>query len=157
MNRFDLSWDDAALKVTSLQKSGRKVVFTNGCFDVLHLGHIRYLKEARDLGDFLLIGLNSDQSIQRIKGRSRPIFQVQDRAEMLMALEVVDAVVVFEQDTPLSLIQRLQPKIYVKGGDYVAEELPEFSVVTAYHGQVKCLSFYKGYSTTAILEKGFKS
>lgn len=156
MNRFDLSWDDAELRVTSLQKSGLKVVFTNGCFDVLHLGHIRYLKEARDLGDFLLIGLNSDQSIQRIKGLSRPIFQAQDRAEMLMALGVVDAVVVFEQDTPLALIQRLQPKIYVKGGDYVAEELPEFPVVTAYHGQVKCLSFYEGYSTTAILEKGFK-
>jgi len=155
MNRLDLSWDEAAFQLASLQREGQRVVFTNGCFDVLHLGHVRYLQEARGLGDFLLVALNTDASIQRIKGPKRPIFKTQDRVEMLMALTVVDAVVVFEQDTPLLLIEKVKPKIYVKGGDYAAKDLPEYPVVTAYGGQVKCLSFYEGYSTTAILEKGF--
>lgn len=131
----------------------KTIVLTNGCFDLLHPGHLQYLSEARALGDILIIGLNSDQSVQSIKGLSRPINNQQFRASMLLGLKSVDAVVIFEEDTPINLISTIKPSIHVKGGDYIAEELPEYQTVIANDGQIKILSFLDGYSTSEIIEK----
>ncbi|MEK9657920.1 MAG: D-glycero-beta-D-manno-heptose 1-phosphate adenylyltransferase [bacterium] len=147
------TWDEAKLYCDRLAKSSKKVVFSNGCFDVLHVGHVRYLNEARACGDFLLLALNSDGSVKRLKGNSRPFFSVEDRAEVLLALRSVDAVVVFEQDTPLDLLEYLRPPVYVKGGDYEVQSLLEYPLVSAYGGEVRCLSFYEGYSSSSIIDR----
>ena len=133
--------------------TGKKVVFTNGCFDLLHPGHIQYLTQARALGDCLIVGLNSDQSIQVIKGPHRPICNQQFRATMLDALKPVDAVVIFEDPTPMALIATIKPHIHVKGGDYQVESLPEYNTVIQLGGQVQCLSFLDGYSTTSLIKR----
>ena len=148
-----LSWQQVMNKNQLLQSNNQKMVFTNGCFDVLHVGHVRYLKEAKACGDFLLVAINTDESVKRLKGSSRPVFTLQDRAEVLSALSCVDAIVSFEQDTPLKLLNCLQPPIYVKGGDYTKERLPEYPVVSAYGGKVYCLSFYEGYSSSNIINR----
>ena len=148
------TWQQSLDQKNNLQTSQKKMVFTNGCFDVLHVGHVRYLKEAKACGDFLLVALNTDESVKRLKGPSRPIFTLQDRAEVLLSLSCVDAIVSFDQDTPLDLLKYIQPPIYVKGGDYSIDQLPEYSVVTGYGGQVHCLSFYDGYSSSNIINKG---
>lgn len=150
-------------KITSKEKLAKtiaakriyrhKIVFTNGCFDLLHPGHLRYLAQARDLGDFLIIGLNSDDSVSRLKGPNRPIQKEAVRAEMLAALHVVDAVVVFDEDTPFELINYLKPDILVKGGDYTPDTVVGADVVTANGGQVEIISFEEGYSTTDLIEK----
>ena len=132
---------------------GHEIVFTNGCFDLLHPGHIRYLAQARDLGDFLIIGLNSDDSVSRLKGPERPIQPETVRAEMLAALHVVDAVVIFNEDTPLELITALKPDILVKGGDYTPETVVGADVVTAHGGRVEIIKFETGYSTTDLISK----
>lgn len=132
---------------------GHEIVFTNGCFDLLHPGHIRYLAQARDLGDFLIIGLNSDDSVSRLKGPERPIQNEIVRGEMLAALHVVDAVVVFDEDTPLELITALKPDILVKGGDYTPETVVGADVVTEYGGRVEIIKFETGYSTTDLISK----
>ena len=141
------------LKTISARRIYRhKIVFTNGCFDILHPGHIRYLSAARDLGDFLVIGLNSDDSVSRLKGPSRPIQKQGIRAELMAALHVVDAVVIFDEDTPLELISFLKPDVLVKGGDYTIETIVGADVVQKNGGQVEVIPFEDGYSTTNLIE-----
>lgn len=141
-------------RIASIRSEGKqKVVFTNGCFDILHVGHIRYLKEAKALGDLLVVGLNSDKSVKRLKGESRPIMSEAERKEMLLALESVDFVLLFSEDSPLSLIQQVKPDVLVKGGDWQIDQIVGAGVVQAYGGEVKSLSFVDGKSTTNIIEK----
>lgn len=142
-------------QITLLRKSldGKKIVFTNGCFDLLHPGHVEYLCRARDLGDLLWLGLNSDASVQRLKGPSRPINSIEDRARVLAGLGCVDLISGFEEDTPLELISKIKPSIHTKGGDYKKENLPEYPLILSLGGEVVILPFLEGKSTTAILEK----
>lgn len=140
-------------RITELHEAGGRMVFTNGCFDLLHPGHISYLRAARSLGDALVVGLNSDASVRKLKGPSRPIVCQGDRALMLEALESVDAVVIFNEDTPVRLMRELRPSVYVKGGDYRIEDLPEAEVAAEIGAEVKILPFEPGYSTTALIER----
>lgn len=135
------------------QLQGKKVVFTNGCFDLLHPGHVEYLARARDLGDFLWIGLNSDASVSRLKGPGRPINKAEDRAKVLAGLSCVDAVTTFTEDTPLLLLSKVKPDIHTKGGDYTKETLPEYPLILSLGGEVVILPFLEGKSTTSILQK----
>ena len=132
---------------------GEKIVFTNGCFDLLHLGHVDYLEKARQLGDKLVLGLNTDASISRIKGPSRPLQDEMSRARVMASLLFVDAVVLFNDDTPLELIKAVQPDILVKGDDYAVEQIVGHEVVMAKGGEVKTVPLVKGYSTTNIVNK----
>lgn len=135
-------------------RHGRKLVFTNGVFDILHVGHVRYLQEARSLGDLLIVGVNSDDSVRRLgKGPNRPINSLADRCEVLSALRWVDAVIAFDEDTPERLIRALKPEIHVKGGDYRIADLPEAAVVAEYGGEVRILPLVPGRSTSATLER----
>lgn len=129
------------------------IVFTNGCFDLLHPGHIIYLEKARSMGDRLIVGLNSDESVRRLKGSNRPVNNQSDRARLLAALHCIDAVVVFEEDTPASLIKQVKPDILVKGGDYTFDQVVGASFVSSYGGRVEILPLEAGYSTTILLEK----
>lgn len=132
----------------------KKIVFTNGCFDLLHLGHIDYLAKAKDLGDILVVGVNTDMSVTRLdKGKNRPITDQQSRATLLASLFFVDAVVLFDEDTPYELIKTVQPDVLVKGSDYKPEEIVGYDVVTAKGGEIKTLDFLQGYSTTLIEQK----
>src|SRR5918997_5391798 len=141
-------------QIAGIRKAGGRVVFTNGCFDLLHPGHISYLRAARSLGDALVVGLNSDASVRRLKkGPYRPIMPEQDRAIMLVALKSVDAVVLFSEDTPVRLMRELKPATYVKGGDYRVEDLLEAEVAAEIGAEVKILPFEPGYSTTALIER----
>ena len=140
-------------RITQLHEAGGRVVFTNGCFDLLHPGHVSYLSAARSLGDALVIGLNSDASVRKLKGPSRPIISEKDRAVMLEALKPVDAVLLFNEDTPVRLMRELRPAVYVKGGDYCIEDLPEAEVAEEIGAEVKMLPFEIGYSTTALIER----
>ena len=135
------------------QNAGEKVVFTNGVFDLLHIGHITYLAKAAELGDKLIIGLNADSSVKRIKGESRPVNDQNSRAALLAALFFVDAIVVFEEDTPLNLISTLLPDILVKGADYAIENIVGAKEVIANGGEVKTINFVEGYSSTSIIER----
>jgi rfaE bifunctional protein nucleotidyltransferase chain/domain len=139
--------------VEELKLGGQSVVFSNGCFDILHVGHIRYLEEAKKLGDVLIIGLNSDSSTRLLKGENRPIMDEKDRAEVLCALECIDYVTIFSDKTPETLIERLKPDIHVKGGDYRLEDLPEKDVVMGYGGKVILLDVVEGKSTKLIIER----
>ncbi|MDX5422561.1 MAG: D-glycero-beta-D-manno-heptose 1-phosphate adenylyltransferase [Hymenobacteraceae bacterium] len=132
---------------------GQKIVFTNGCFDLLHLGHVDYLEKARQLGDKLVLGLNTDASISRIKGPSRPLQDEMSRARIMASLLFIDAVVLFDDDTPLELIKAVQPDILVKGDDYAVEQIVGHEVVEARGGEVKTVPLVKGYSTTNIVKK----
>ena len=132
---------------------GRKVVFTNGCFDILHLGHIDYLAKAAEMGDKLVIGLNTDASVSRIKGPHRPITDQHSRAMLLASLSFVSAVVLFDEDTPYELISAVKPDILVKGADYKPEDIVGYDIVTAKGGTVETLEYLEGYSTSAIEER----
>jgi D-glycero-beta-D-manno-heptose 1-phosphate adenylyltransferase len=132
---------------------GQKIVFTNGCFDILHLGHIDYLSKASDLGNILIIGLNTDESVHAIKGGNRPIQDEISRAMILASLRFVDAVVFFGEDTPYELIRTLQPDVLVKGADYKPEDIVGYDIVTAKGGEVVTLEFLPGYSTSAIVKR----
>lgn len=134
-------------------RGSKKIVFTNGCFDLLHVGHIRYLQEARRLGDYLVIGVNADASVKRLKGPTRPIQSEADRAEILAALGAVDMTVIFEEDTPEELIKIVKPDILVKGGDWKIDQIVGAPFVQSYGGQVMSLQFVDGKSTTKIIEK----
>ncbi|HYW95284.1 MAG TPA: D-glycero-beta-D-manno-heptose 1-phosphate adenylyltransferase [Bacteroidales bacterium] len=131
----------------------RNIVFTNGCFDILHRGHIDYLYKAAQLGDILIIGLNSDASVRRIKGPERPLQDEDSRAMILAALEFTDYVIMFDEDTPYELITAVQPDILVKGSDYKAEDIVGYDIVTAKGGRVITIGFLPGYSTSAIVDK----
>jgi D-glycero-beta-D-manno-heptose 1-phosphate adenylyltransferase len=145
--------DQASLLVEEWKQKGEKIVFTNGCFDLLHLGHVDYLEKARSLGDRLIVGLNSDGSVLRYKGVGRPLQNQDSRARVLAALQFVDLVVLFDEETPFLLISRLVPEVLVKGGDYLADEIVGADVVQKAGGVVKTIDFVPGYSTTGIIEK----
>jgi glycerol-3-phosphate cytidylyltransferase len=140
-------------QIAGIREMGGLVVFTNGCFDLLHPGHVSYLRAARSLGDALVVGMNSDASVRKLKGPSRPVVPEKDRAAVLGALESVDAVVVFNEDTPIRLMRELEPAVYVKGGDYRIEDLPEAEVAREFGAEVRILSFEPGYSTSALIKK----
>jgi len=135
------------------REQGRVVVFTNGCFDILHPGHTAYLAQARELGDVLVVAINDDDSVRRLKGPERPVNRVEDRARVLAALECVDYVVAFAEDSPARLLSLLRPQLYVKGGDYTPEMLDETPVVSAYGGEVRTLGYFPDYSTTSLVER----
>jgi len=139
--------------LTELSATKKKVVFTNGCFDVLHAGHARYLKKARLLGDLLVVGLNSDSSIRKIKGPARPIVPEKDRAELLSALEAVDYVVIFSDETPIKLIKAIAPDVLVKGADWKNGEIVGEDIVKGRGGRVARIPLAKGRSTTDIIKK----
>ena len=147
------TFQEASAQVKGWQHEGHHVVFTNGCFDIIHLGHVDYLEKARMLGDKLVIGLNSDDSVSRFKGPERPLQDQTSRARILASMQFVDLVVFFNEDTPLTLISELKPNILVKGSDYLAENIVGADVVKKNGGVVKTIDFVPGYSTTRIVEK----
>lgn len=137
-------------------RSGKKVVFTNGCFDILHVGHVKYLQEAKAQGDILVVGINADASVRKLKGEQRPIQNEVDRGEVLSALACVDYVAIFEEDTPENLIKLIKPDVLVKGGDWKVEQIVGSDFVMSYGGKVKSLQFVQGKSTTNIVSKILK-
>lgn len=139
--------------VLSSARTGRKLVFTNGCFDLLHVGHVRYLQEAKAKGDLLFVAINSDRSVKQLKGPSRPVQSESDRAEILSALGCVDYVAIFDEETPEKLIQEIRPDLLVKGGDWKVSQIVGGEFVQSYGGQVLSLNFIDGKSTTSIIEK----
>lgn len=153
MNKKIVNFKEIEKIVSGLKKSGKKIVFTNGCFDILHKGHISYLYSAKELGDILIIGLNSDSSIKRIKGDKRPILSEDERSFILSALEMVDYVVIFDEDTPYELIKLIKPDILVKGGDWDVEKIVGKDIVESYNGKVLNIPYVEGKSTTNIIER----
>jgi len=141
------------LSVLTTERNNKKVVFTNGCFDILHVGHVRYLQQARELGDILVVAVNTDSSVKVLKGPSRPIQNEQDRVEILSALSCVDFVTLFSEQTPLELIKKIQPDVLVKGGDWPVEKIVGYDIVQAKGGKVLSLPFVEGRSTTSIIDK----
>jgi rfaE bifunctional protein nucleotidyltransferase chain/domain len=139
--------------VSHLKENGRKIVFTNGCFDLLHIGHLRTLQKAKSLGDILIVGVNSDDSVKQIKGRSRPITPENERAEIIAALECVDYVVIFSERDPIKLIKAIKPDVHVKGGDYDMNKLPEAKIVRSYGGKVVLSEKISNHSTTEIIRR----
>ena len=139
--------------LSPFRKAGKTVISTNGCFDLLHAGHLSYLQEAAELGDILVVGINSDNSVRRLKGESRPLQNEIDRATLMAALKPVDYTIIFEEDDPCNLLEALKPDIHVKGGDYLPEDLPEKEVVEKNGGKIEILSFKTGHSTTTIVDK----
>ena len=136
-----------------LKKESKRIVFTNGCFDLLHLGHIRYLKEARRRGDILIVGLNSDNSARSLKGKDRPLVKEKDRAEILSALEAVNYIVIFDELTPKNLIDKIIPNVLAKGGDWKKEEVVGKDTVEAHGGEVIIIPEVRGYSTSTLINK----
>ena len=136
-----------------IRQSGKKIVFTNGCFDIIHVGHVRYLTTAKSFGDILIVGLNSDESVKMLKGENRPINNEKDRAEVLLGLKAVDYVVIFGERTAENLVSEIRPDVYVKGGDYTVDKIPEAKIVQSYGGRVELVQFVAGHSTTNILKK----
>ena len=155
---YDKILDDKSLdkKLNLWREEGKSIVFSNGCFDILHRGHVEYLSKAADLGDILIIGLNTDDSVRRLKGPSRPVNDEKARAVVLAALEFVDAIMFFEEDTPYNLIKRVQPDVLVKGKDYKAEDIVGYDIVTAKGGKVETIELVEGFSTTNILNQSSK-
>lgn len=139
--------------INKLKLEKKRIIFTNGCFDILHKGHITYLAQAKDLGDILIIAINSDDSIKRLKGVDRPINKLEDRMFLLASLYFVDYVTFFNEDTPVEIIKKIKPDIHVKGGDYDIKTLPEKSVIESYGGEIVILPFVDGYSTTKLIYK----
>jgi rfaE bifunctional protein nucleotidyltransferase chain/domain len=156
MNAKIVSQTEAMKIRTRLKSRGAKVVFTNGCFDLIHSGHAIYLDAARKLGDFLIVGLNSDDSVRRLKGRNRPIMKFRDRALLLSYLSPVDLVVGFGEDTPLRLIKRLQPDILAKGADYTLSEIVGADIVKSGGGEVIRIPLFRGKSTTSMIDRLLK-
>jgi rfaE bifunctional protein nucleotidyltransferase chain/domain len=151
------AWQEAHAVVASVREHGGTVVFTNGVFDLLHPGHVRYLAEARGLGDALVVGVNSDRSVRAIKGITRPVTPEAERAEILLALSSVDAVAVFDEETPFALITHLQPDVLVKGSDWGADAIVGRDVVEARGGRVVRVSLADGFSTSALIDRAARS
>lgn len=147
-----LNISELSSKVKTLKQDGKRIVFTNGCFDIIHVGHVRYLKEARKLGDVLIVGLNSDESVRTIKGTSRPIVPQAERAEVLSSLRSVDYVVIFNEPDPYNTIAALKPDILVKGGDWHIENIIGRDIVESCGGKVCTIPFIEGASSTNIIE-----
>lgn len=137
--------------IKELRNENKKIVFTNGCFDILHVGHVKYLQKSAEFGDILIIGLNSDSSVKKLKGESRPINNEIDRAYVLCALKAVDYVVIFEENSPIDLLNKIKPDIYAKGADYTLQTLPEAPTVLKNGGKVEFIEFVDGKSTTNII------
>jgi rfaE bifunctional protein nucleotidyltransferase chain/domain len=152
MSKIFRDWSELG-KVLDQVRSHKKLVFTNGCFDILHVGHIKYLQEARKLGDYLVLALNSDSSVKALKGQERPLQNENDRAEILAALECVSFLTLFQEQTPLEIIKVVKPDILVKGGDWPIEKIVGHDFVKSYGGEIRSLKFIEGRSTTSILEK----
>ncbi len=140
-------------KIVKLKSLGKKIVFTNGCFDIIHPGHISYLKNAKEFGDILVIGLNSDSSVKKSKGDLRPIIPQKERMNVLLSLVFVDFVILFEEETPLNLIKAIKPDFLVKGGDWNIKNIVGADFTKSYGGKVKNIKFKKGYSTSLLIEK----
>jgi D-beta-D-heptose 7-phosphate kinase/D-beta-D-heptose 1-phosphate adenosyltransferase len=153
LNPSIFTLEEAILRFGRQKRNGRRVVFTNGCFDLLHPGHIRTLELARELGDVLIVGLNSDASVRQLKGEGRPVISERERAEILAALESVDAVIIFDAPTPREVIASLLPDVLVKGGDWPGDQIVGREEVEAAGGRVVSIPVVPGYSTTAILKK----
>jgi len=147
-----ITQDEAIELSKKLKKENKTLVFTNGCFDILHLGHVRYLKQSKKFGDFILVALNSDASVKRLKGESRPVNNENDRAELLSELGFVDYVTIFSEDSPKKLLMKVKPDIYTKGADYTLETLPEKNVVQSYGGRIEFIELVQGKSTTNIIK-----
>lgn len=145
--------DKAAQVCEDLRRQGKRIVFTNGCFDIIHAGHVRYLTTAKSFGDVLIVGLNTDESVRKLKGASRPINTQADRAEVLLGLKAVDHVIYFGEATAENLIAEVKPAVYVKGGDYTLETLPEAAIVQSYSGRVEFVNLVAGRSTSNVIEK----
>ena len=148
-----LSRETAARVIEELKLQGKKVVFTNGCFDILHVGHVRYLQKTKSFADYSMVLLNSDKSVRSIKGPTRPINNESDRAEVLCALACVDYVVLFDEDSPANLIDEIKPDVYTKGADYTMETLPEADIMRKNNIKVEFITFVEGKSTTKTIEK----
>ena len=136
-----------------IKEENKKIVFTNGCFDILHVGHVRYLSKAKKLGNILIVGLNSDKSVKKLKGDNRPINIFEDRATLLASLRFVDLVIIFEEKTPENLIKKIKPDILVKGGDYDIKDIVGYKTVIENGGEVKVLGFQDGYSSSNYINK----
>jgi len=144
---------NAVKAVKRLKRKSKKIVFTNGCFDILHAGHASYLSKARSLGDALIVGLNSDSSVKKIKGASRPVVPQRNRAILLSAMEAVSLIVIFNELTPLELIKKIRPDVLVKGGDWQKEDIVGSDFVESYGGKVRSLAYLKGLSTRGLIDK----
>jgi D-beta-D-heptose 7-phosphate kinase/D-beta-D-heptose 1-phosphate adenosyltransferase len=142
--------------VAGYKHQGRKVVFTNGCFDIIHSGHVSYLNQAKEQGDILIVGVNSDDSVRRLKGSGRPINPLEDRVQVLAALSSVDHIIPFDSDMPTGLIEAIRPDVYVKGGDYTLETLPEARLVKSMGGEVRLIDYVENHSTTGMIAKIYK-
>ena len=145
--------ENVANFVDKLHKSGKTVVATNGCFDILHVGHVRYLEETKKFGDVLIVALNSDKSVKRLKGEGRPINNENDRAEVLNGLKSVDYVVLFDEDSPADLLAEIKPDVHTKGADYTVETLPEAKIIMENGGRLEFIQFVPGKSTTSTIAK----
>lgn len=158
-----LTYEDISGKIITIEEAEKlftppfrkrnRIVFTNGCFDLLHRGHVYNLSRAREMGDILVVGLNSDASVSRLKGPERPVTQQQARAEVLAAMAFVDFVIIFHEDKPLNLLRAVKPHILVKGGDYKVEEVVGYMEVTSWGGRVEIIPLLEGYSTSSIIKK----
>lgn len=148
-----LSLESALKRVNAWRVKNNRIVFTNGCFDIIHAGHVFYLEKARQMGDRLIVGLNSDTSVRQIKGENRPVNDEDARAAVLAAMEFVDMVVVFAEETPLKLIEAVSPDFLIKGGDYVPEEIVGYDHVKKNGGEIITIPLLKGYSTTSTIER----
>jgi D-glycero-beta-D-manno-heptose 1-phosphate adenylyltransferase len=152
MGQFVRSWNQLSDALTKV-RTGKKVVFTNGCFDILHIGHVKYLQEAKACGDLLVVALNTDASVKRLKGPTRPIQDENSRAEIMAALGAVDYVTLFDEPTPEDVIKVVRPDVLVKGGDWKVEQIAGGKFVQSYGGEVRSLQFVQGHSTTSIINK----
>ncbi len=148
-----IPFSEIASLAVDLHAKGKKIVFTNGCFDIIHAGHVIYLEDAANLGDCLILGLNSDASVRRLKGNTRPIVPQEERSIVAAALEMVDYVCIFEEDTPYELIKLVQPNVLVKGGDWAVDEIVGADLVLAVGGEVRSLNYEAGLSTTSIIDR----
>lgn len=145
--------EDLQALLAKLRQEGKTIVTTNGCFDILHVGHVRYLEETKKFGDVLIVALNSDASVRRLKGEGRPINNENDRAEVLNALKSVDYVVLFDEDSPMQLLAEIKPDVHTKGADYTVETLPEAKVILENGGRLEFIKFVEGKSTTSTIAK----
>ncbi len=148
-----LKIDELVEEINELKKANKKIVSTNGCFDILHVGHVRYLQKSASLGDVMVVYLNSDRSVKALKGDNRPLNNENDRAEVLASLGCIDYVVIFDEDTPVNYIAKVKPDIHTKGGDYDVNNLPEAKVIMENGGKLEFISFVEGKSTTNIINK----
>jgi len=153
MNNNIIDGDSIGSVVAEWKDLGKKIVFTNGCFDILHLGHIDYLTKAAAFGDILLVGVNTDESVRKLKGNGRPINDENSRSKILGAFKFVDGIILFNEETPIELIKTITPEVLTKGGDYVAEEVVGYEHVITSGGEVRIIDFLPGYSTSAIIDK----